>query len=344
MHDAGAWVIGLRLPGHGTAPSGLVDATWQDMAAAVRLAMAHLAKNVGNRPIYLIGYSNGATLAIHYALNALDEPSLPKARGLVLLSPSLGVTPLAAYAVWQARIGNLIGLDKLAWNSILPEYDPFKYQSFAINAGDQVYRLITEIQRMLKAAGSAGHLDRFPPVLAFQSVADGTVSAEAVISGLFAQLPENGHELVLFDINRSSEVVPLLSHDPMVPILRWLNRSDNAFTLNLVSNVNSHSQRVIVQRKDPGSTAITDIEIGFDWPRDAYSLSHVALPFAADDPLYGPSDSVKSPGLRLGSLALRGERGVLRIPASDQLRLRWNPFYPYMEKRLMAFIRLWSVE
>ncbi len=29
------WVIGLRLPGHGTAPSGLTRTRWQDMAAAV---------------------------------------------------------------------------------------------------------------------------------------------------------------------------------------------------------------------------------------------------------------------------------------------------------------------
>jgi hypothetical protein len=32
------WVVGLRLPGHGTAPSGLLDVHWEDMAAAVQLA------------------------------------------------------------------------------------------------------------------------------------------------------------------------------------------------------------------------------------------------------------------------------------------------------------------
>ncbi len=37
------WVIGLRLPGHGTAPSGLTTISWEDMAAVVRLCMAHLA-------------------------------------------------------------------------------------------------------------------------------------------------------------------------------------------------------------------------------------------------------------------------------------------------------------
>ena len=42
----------------------------------------------------------------------------------------------------------------------------------------------------------------------------------------------------------------------------------------------------------------------------------------------------------LGRIELRGERGVLQIPAVDMLRLRWNPFYPYMEQRLLEFVGL----
>jgi hypothetical protein len=76
------------------------------------------------------------------------------------------------------------------------------------------------------------------------------------------------------------------------------------------------------------------------WPKGLYSLSHVALPISPKDPLYGGPDAGKSPGIKLGDLALRGERGVLQIPAADMLRLRWNPFYPYMERRLLEFVRL----
>jgi hypothetical protein len=39
-------------------------------------------------------------------------------------------------------------------------------------------------------------------------------------------------------------------------------------------------------------------------------------------------------------MALRGERGVLQTSAADMLRLRWNPFYPYMERRLLEFLHL----
>ena len=35
-------MVGMRVPGHGTAPVGLVDTDWQDMAAAVKIAVRHL--------------------------------------------------------------------------------------------------------------------------------------------------------------------------------------------------------------------------------------------------------------------------------------------------------------
>ncbi|MEF8732232.1 MAG: hypothetical protein V5B40_10065 [Candidatus Accumulibacter meliphilus] len=31
---------------------------------------------------------------------------------------------------------------------------------------------------------------------------------------------------------------------------------------------------------------------------------------------------------------------MLQIPAADMLRLRWNPFFPYVEERVLAFTGL----
>ena len=42
LNAEGLWIIGLRLPGHGTAPAGLVRIRWEHMDAAVRLAVRHL--------------------------------------------------------------------------------------------------------------------------------------------------------------------------------------------------------------------------------------------------------------------------------------------------------------
>ena len=340
LHGAGAWVVGLRLPGHGTAPSGLVGVKWQDMAAAVRVSMDHLRDKVGDRPVYIVGYSNGGALAVHYAISALEDNALPSVDGIVLVSPAIGVSPLAAFAVWQARLGRLLGLQKLAWTDILPEYDPFKYNSFAVNAGDQVYRLTAEIQSKMKTLGDNKALERFPPVLAFQSAVDATVSAQALIDGLLGQLPANGHELVIFDINRLSEIEQILVQDPLKRMEAGLGQTGLTFTVSFVTNDSQKTRRVVVRRKKPGDAEIAEMSMGFMWPKGVYSLSHVALPFSPNDPLYGGPDAGNSPGIKLGDLALRGERGVLQIPAAAMLRLRWNPFYPYMERRLLEFVRL----
>jgi alpha-beta hydrolase superfamily lysophospholipase len=340
LHASGATVLGLRLPGHGTSPSGLLEVRWQDMAAAVRLAVRHLAELEPGLPIYLVGYSNGAALAVEYALASLDEPRLPEVEGLVLISPEIGVTAAAALAVWQARLGLLLGLDKLAWNQILPEYDPFKYQSFAVNAGDLSHRLTGEIQRRVGAAAAAGRLVRMPPILAFSSVVDDTVLAPALAASLFNRLPAGGHELVLFDINVRAEIEPLLRWRPD-EMLEALHQTAHAtYTLSLVTNVHARSPEVVERSWQPGQQISTETALGLQWPEDVYSLTHVALPFPPGDPLYGGQPEQPSPGIHLGQIALRGERNVLRISAAEMLRLRWNPFYPYLERRLVDFVGL----
>ncbi|MDP3940046.1 MAG: alpha/beta fold hydrolase [Deltaproteobacteria bacterium] len=338
LNAGGAAVVGLRVPGHGTAPSGLVRVRYEDMAAAVKLAVERLRDEVGERPITIVGFSNGGALAVHYALAALEDPSLPAIERVFLMSPEIGVTPMAVLAIWQERIGRLLGLDKLNWNTILPEYDPYKYGSFAVNAGNQAYRLTIENRNRLERLGAAGKLDGFPPVLAFQSAVDATIVAPDLVKELFDQLPDRGHELVLFDINRTIEIEALLKEDPRAWIESITETPDKRYTFSLVTNENDKSEHMVVRSQKPGQSGSATTDIELTWPRSIYSLTHLALPIPANDPLYGGEDQGKSPGIRLGSLALRGERGVLVIPADDMLRLRWNPFFPYVEQRILALV------
>ncbi len=343
LHATGAYVVGLRMPGHGTAPSGLVELTWQDMAAAVRLAVRHLAREAEGAPLYLVGYSTGAALAVHYALESLDDPNLPGPTRLVMLSPAIGVTSAAALAVWQARLGHLLGLDKLAWTDILPEYDPYKYGSFAVNAGDVVYRLTAEIQRLLTEHEGEGRLRELPPMLAFSSAVDATVSTPALVSGLFARLPAAGHELVLFDINRQIAIDHLLAWDPVRVVNALRQDTSRGYRLSIVTNADRGSRAVHVLGLDPGEQATVAHALDLAWPADVYSLTHVALPFPPDDPLYGIEREHQHegvPDLDLGDLALRGERGVLQVNPGDMLRLRSNPFFPYVWERIVTFLGL----
>ncbi len=340
LQGEGARVLGLRLPGHGTAPSGLLEMKRRDLDAAVRLAVAHLREQVDDRPVYLVGYSNGGALAVHYALEALEDEVLPRIDGIVLISPSIGVSPMAGLAVWQARIGHWLGLEKLAWNSISPEYDPFKYNSFAVNAGDQVYRLTEEIARHLERLGPTGKLERFPPVLAFQSAVDATVSTPKLIEGFFARLPGEHHELVLFDVNRTGRVESFLARDPRETLRELILSAEKPFTLTVLANRAPDSLALEERRYSLGETRVDVGDPGLAWPEGVYSLSHVALPFPPGDPIYGNglAPDHAGAGFQIGNVVLRGERGVLQISPAEQLRLRWNPFYDWLEERAVGFV------
>jgi alpha-beta hydrolase superfamily lysophospholipase len=340
LHSAGATVLGLRLPGHGTAPSGLVDVRWQDMAAAVRLAMRHLQSELGGKPLYIVGYSNGAALAVHYALTALDETDLPQVQRLVMISPAIAITPLARFAVWQARLGHLLGLEKLAWQDVLPEYDPYKYQSFAVNAGDLAFQLTTEIQQLIGKHAAGDTLQHFPPALVFLSAVDATVSARAVVTSFFAKLSSNQHELVVFDLNRRAGIEHLYTNDPKQAIQTLLGNDTLPFTFSVISNRDPDTTEVVMRSNKTGSAAIEESRLGLAWPDDMYSLSHVALSIAPDDPLYGGPGAEKSPGITLGNVALRGEKGTLTIPARDMLRQRWNPFYAVIHNKIDDFLMI----
>jgi alpha-beta hydrolase superfamily lysophospholipase len=335
-------VVALRVPGHGTAPVGLTDITWQDFAAATRIGAAHVAERVGDaKPFYMVGYSNGAALAAQYALAALEDEQLRTPDGLLLLSPAIGITRAAALAVWQARLADVTGLSKLAWESILPEYDPYKYQSFAINAGEQMYQLTQVLASSIGRLKGPNGLAGFPPVLAFQSLVDATVIPEALVDTLLRNLSTDGHELVLFDVNREANARSFLRTDKERLREKLLADRSLPFTLTLVTNVDEDSATVVARRKLPRSLELNDQPLGLAWPDNVYSLSHVALPFPPNDPLYGyaPPDS-KGDGVHLGRVEPRGERGLLMVSPSDWLRLRANPFFPYLEQRMLAFFRL----
>ncbi len=202
-----------------------------------------------------------------------------------------------------------------------------------------MYRLTKEIQSHFNTLNETD-LKRFPPVLAFQSAVDSTVSVTGVVSGLFERLPDNGHELVLFDINRMTDLEYILARDPGPQLNALMSDAGLTFDISLVTNRDANSRELVIRHKAAGDTGVTTTETEFSWPRKMYSLSHLAMPMPAQDPLYGGPDAGKSPGIRLGNLAMRGERGVLRVSAADMLRIRWNPFYPYLEQRALDFMQL----
>lgn len=336
LHRQGYAVVGLRLPGHGTAPSGLTEVTTEDLSASVRLAMKHLDALAGGGPVHIVGYSTGATLAVEYAL-AIPQ-SGPRPSSLVLVSPAMGITRLAALAKWNLRLARLPGLNKLTWQSILPEFDPYKYNSFPVNAGHQVHRLTRTVAGEIHARAAEGPLADLPPILAFLSTVDATVSANAVVDNLLEHLAPGRNELVLFDVNRNSVNSTVLTSDPGPFTARLMDDPTLPFSLTLVTNASPESNEVVLRHKESESGASNTEALDVEWPAGVVSLSHVALPFPPTDPLYGQHRPEDSEALFLGHIPVRGERGLLKFPSDWLMRLRHNPFYDYLQDRTIDWL------
>jgi alpha-beta hydrolase superfamily lysophospholipase len=339
LHDKGYRVLGLRMPGHGTVPAGLLDVTWEDMAVATRLGARHIANAVGGGPIHVFGYSTGAALALDYALDAMEEPDLAAPASLVLVSPAIGITPLATLTRWLDLMGKLPGLEQLAWTSLVPEFDPFNYNAFTANASLQVHRMTRATTRRIRQLSAQSPIPDFPSTLVLLSVVDATVSPQSAVDNLLRRLAPGPHELLLYDINRHALKAPLLVTDTGALTRQLLEDDALPFAVTLIANESDDSRRVVVRHKPPYTAEpVSGERLEATWPADTISLSHVDLPFPPDDPLYGRYPP-KTPGqVFLGQLAIRGERGVLKVPAQWLLRLRHNPFYDYQERRVLSWV------
>ena len=223
----------------------------------------------------------------------------------------------------------------------MDEFDPYKYNSFATNAGAQVHRLTRQVDRRIREmAQDPAAVNRLPPILVFKSTVDATVTTEAVVDNLLMRLPANRNELILFDINRHEAVKStLLVSDPAPLTDRIMADETLPFSVTFVTNETPQSLNVVARRKVPYSPVKTDTEkLGVAWPRNVVSLSHVALPFSPEDPLYGQTVPADSDMVFLGNLAIKGERGLLRIPETWLLRQRYNPFYSYQQARVLEWL------
>jgi alpha-beta hydrolase superfamily lysophospholipase len=246
----------------------------------------------------------------------------------------VGVTPFARFAGLAGLPALLPAFAGAAWLSVLPEFNPFKFNSFPVNAARQSHQLTAEVQARLRRVTDAGRLQNLPPILTFQSVADSTVSTRAVITTLHALLPAGRSELVLFDLNREARLGPMLSPGADAA-LGAMPPAPRGFSLTIVTNAAPDSLSVEARRTVAGETAQTARTLGLEWPAGLFSLSHVALPFPVEDGLYGLAPSAQDHfGVRLGTIAPRGENGVLVMSLDALLRISSNPFFPYMRERM----------
>jgi alpha-beta hydrolase superfamily lysophospholipase len=336
-YRARGWVaIGIRLPGHGTVPAGLAKVDWEDWSEATRLAVREARRRIGpSRPLHIVGFSNGGALAMKYALDALGDKSLSRPDRLVLISPMIGITAFARFAGVFGWPAIFPAFANAAWLSVVPEFNPFKYNSFPINGARQSSLLTRVLQEQIAASARDGRLKDLPPVLTFQSVVDFTVSTRSIVTALYANLPANGSELVLFDVNRNAKLSPLLRSTHERVLDRLLPDPPRAYRTTIISNAGSATGEVIERVIGAGATAEQSRPLGLAYPNELFSLSHVAIPFPMSDSLYGMAPGTDEEfGVNLGTIAARGEVGLLIVTLDSLVRTSSNPFFPYMLGRI----------
>jgi len=340
--ERGFVAIGIRLPAHGTVPAGLTRVHWEDWSAATRLAVREARRRVSApAPLHLVGFSNGGALAVKYSLDAIEDPRLPRADRLVLFTPMIGITRFARFAGLAGLPALLPPFANAAWLSNMPEFNPFKYNSFPVNGARQSYLLTDTLQAQIQRLSRDNGLATMPPVLTFQSVIDFTVSTPAIVIGLYAFLPDNGSEIVLFDVNRTVKFGPLLRPSVLEALAQLTPTSPQPYRFTAVVNAAEGSAATLERSYAPGQLQPVDRPLPLAYPAEIFSLSHLAIPIPTDDPLYGthPDPATRADyGLNLGALGARGERGALIVDQDFLTRLPANPFFPYLIERIDAGI------
>jgi alpha-beta hydrolase superfamily lysophospholipase len=336
----GFYVLTLRMPGHGTIPGELIDATWNDWMAVTHIGAKYVRTKVQKElPFYIVGYSNGGALAVKYTLEAIEKKDIPIPDRLILLSPMLGVTLFARFSDWHKTLSWLPYFEKFRWLDVLPEYDPFKYNSFPKAAGEQTFLLTRAINKQLLSFTRSGKIEQLPPVLTFQSLVDATVSTSAIVDRLYNRMTVNNSELVLFDVNRLSDVDEFLHQRHRALYKHITERENLPYTMTILTNINNESAEVMTKTRSKQKEFIMDKNLGLEWPNKIYSLSHVAIPFPSHDRLYGPMGPIAANNyINIGTFAPRGERDVLAVPINLLMRLRYNPFFDYIEQRMLEII------
>ncbi len=135
----------ILLPGHGTRPSDLLGIRYQDWLSALRYGIESLSKEVDH--IYLAGYSTGASLCAHEAMQGSPI------EGLILLAPAIRIkVPINIIVGWH-YLKKWLHINHNEWIYRQKEIDYTKYLSIPFNAVNQV-SLLSDTLRLEHATHS----------------------------------------------------------------------------------------------------------------------------------------------------------------------------------------------
>lgn len=176
-------VRGLLLPGHGTVPGDLLSVTFEEWIKATQFGIRGLAGRV--KRLYVGGFSTGGTLAVREGLR--DE----RIDGILLFSPAIEIqTKVGFMANWHKPVS--WANKELKWIDLADDVDYAKYESFPMNAADQIH-LLTKQLPWLRAQGRQLKM----PVFMAASMDDATVDSQAALEFVLDQ-PHPKNRIVIY--------------------------------------------------------------------------------------------------------------------------------------------------
>ena len=286
--DRGFVAIGIRMPGprHGARrPDRRALGDW---SAATRLAIREARRRVpAPAPLHLVGFSNGGALAVKYALDAIEDP-----RAAARRPPRAVHADDRHHALCAVRRAGRAcpPCCRRSPRRLAQQHSRVQSVQVQLVSGQRRAPVVPPDGRVAgtdPAARPRGRLDTMPPVLTFQSVIDFTVSTPAILAALYAFLPDNGSEIVLFDVNRTVKFGPLLRPSSYVALDRLTPTTPQTYRFTAIVNAGDDTDATVERSIAPGQLDAVDSRSTCHIRAAIFSLSHLAIPIPPDDPLYG---------------------------------------------------------
>ncbi|MPW29897.1 alpha/beta fold hydrolase [Agarivorans sp. B2Z047] len=300
FYQQGYDVRTLLLPGHGTAPSDLVNVTYKQWQQAADYAIERTAKDY--QQVYLGGFSTGGALILNHLLEQPDNK--PAIKGVMLWSPasqaSSGVAWMAKYVSWLST-----------WLDKEGDIDFAKYESFPYNAGAQVHGLMKRMNKRLAKADTLPDI----PLLVVASEHDQTISTAATLE-LLSQwqskqtgAAKSANHLVYY--GEQSSIPEALNSQVMIEFPSCTTASCSAV-------------------KDVAHTATINAPSNPHYGENGHyrNCSH----YLADLPSYQQCKQSKS--------VVKGEKTEQNLAQTPHLqRLSYNPYYQQMLRSIEQFMQ-----
>jgi len=105
-----------------------------------------------------------------------------------------------------------------------------------------------------------------PPTITFQSLVDSTVHTGTLVSELYIHLPENGSELILFDINRASDLQHFVIDGERTTLDQLQKGQATSFGFTLVTNKSGETRSVQARTRLAGEDEFSAEDMNGHWP------------------------------------------------------------------------------